>query len=133
MSDRPDLRLSDADREEALDALSEHVRTGRLDIDDFGDRSAKATAAKRRSELAALFADLPAPRPSVLLPTAPPPVPAPQSSGALATPWRAGFAVPIAAVLLVGLIFAASRVVFFPGFLIVPLIIAFVIFNRRRR
>ncbi|GAB3585432.1 DUF1707 domain-containing protein [Amycolatopsis endophytica] len=66
MSDQPDLRLSDQERTEALDALSEHVRTGRLDIDEFGLRSAKVTAARTISELAPVFADLPAPRPRVL-------------------------------------------------------------------
>ncbi|WP_158892028.1 DUF1707 SHOCT-like domain-containing protein [Amycolatopsis anabasis] len=65
-TDRPDLRLSDAERQEAMDALSEHVRTGRLDIDEFGARSAKVSAAKRLSDLSPIFADLPAPRPAVL-------------------------------------------------------------------
>ncbi|AIJ20958.1 DUF1707 SHOCT-like domain-containing protein [Amycolatopsis methanolica] len=66
MSDEADLRLSDAERTEAMDALSEHVRTGRLDIDEFGRRSAQVAAARTRSDLAPLFADLPAPRPRVL-------------------------------------------------------------------
>ena len=66
MSDQPDLRLSDAERTEAMDALSEHVRTGRLDIDEFGLRSAKVAAARTRADLVPLFADLPAPRPRVL-------------------------------------------------------------------
>ncbi|NIH85500.1 DUF1707 SHOCT-like domain-containing protein [Amycolatopsis granulosa] len=66
MTDRPDLRLSDAERTEAMDALSEHVRTGRLDIDEFGIRSAKVAAARTRGDLAPLFTDLPAPRPRVL-------------------------------------------------------------------
>ncbi|GHF22636.1 hypothetical protein GCM10017786_65840 [Amycolatopsis deserti] len=66
MSDQPELRLSDAERTQALDALSEHVRTGRLDIDEFGRRSAQAAAARTRSDLVPLFADLPEPRPRVL-------------------------------------------------------------------
>ena len=66
MSNQPDLRLSDAERTEALDALSEHVRTGRLDIDEFGLRSAKVAAARTRAELAPVFSDLPPPRPRVL-------------------------------------------------------------------
>lgn len=61
-----DMRLSDAEREEAIEALSEHVRTGRLDIDEYGTRSATVSAAKTRGELAGVFADLPAPHPSVL-------------------------------------------------------------------
>lgn len=66
MSDHPDLRLSDAERSEALDALSEHVRTGRLDIDEFGRRSAHVTAARTLSELRPVFTDLPEPHPRVL-------------------------------------------------------------------
>ncbi|MDQ0377355.1 DUF1707 SHOCT-like domain-containing protein [Amycolatopsis thermophila] len=75
MNDQPDLRLSDDERSEALEALSEHVRTGRLDIDEFGRRSAHVAAARTRSELARQFADLPEPRPRVLgkpVPSRPP-------------------------------------------------------------
>lgn len=61
------MRLSDAEREDAMDVLGEHVRTGRLDIDEFGTRSAKITQAKTVAELAPLFEDLPSPRPSVLV------------------------------------------------------------------
>ncbi|GAA1035589.1 MULTISPECIES: DUF1707 SHOCT-like domain-containing protein [Amycolatopsis] len=68
----PDLRLSDDERQDALDVLSEHVRTGRLDIDEYGSRSAKVTSAKLVSELVPLFDDLPSPRPSALLATARP-------------------------------------------------------------
>src|SRR5881227_1245225 len=70
------MRLSDAEREEAIEVLSEHVRTGRLDLDEYGTRSAKVTAAKTRTELAPLFSDLPAPRPSVLTEPVRRPVPA---------------------------------------------------------
>lgn len=60
------MRLSDTERDEAIKALSEHVRTGRLDLDEYGTRSAKVTAAKTRGELVPLFADLPPPHPDVL-------------------------------------------------------------------
>jgi hypothetical protein len=94
-----DLRLSDAERNEAIEALSEHVRTGRLDLDEFGARSAKASAAKTRHDLVPLFADLPAPRPSVL--DAPVPV----------TPARrlSSGVVPIAALIAVVLFFTVAR------------------------
>jgi Domain of unknown function (DUF1707) len=62
-SDLPDLRIGDAEREEAFRALGEHMSAGRLDIDEYGDRSARVTAARTRKELSALFADLPAPKP----------------------------------------------------------------------
>lgn len=84
MSDTPspDLRIGDTEREEALKALGEHLSAGRLDIDEYGDRSARVTAARTRGELDALFTDLPEPRPafgaaSGPLAGAPPAVPEP--------------------------------------------------------
>jgi Domain of unknown function (DUF1707) len=58
-----DLRIGDSERENALTALAEHMSAGRLDIDEYGDRTAKVAAAKTRGELLALFTDLPAPHP----------------------------------------------------------------------
>lgn len=65
--ERPEYRLSDAEREEAIEALGEHLSSGRLDIDEYGDRTARVTAAKTRAELAPVFDDLPDPHPSVLV------------------------------------------------------------------
>jgi hypothetical protein len=59
----PQLRISDQNRESALSALGEHMSAGRIDIDEYGERSARITAAKTRGELVELFADLPAPHP----------------------------------------------------------------------
>ncbi|WP_206788007.1 DUF1707 domain-containing protein [Amycolatopsis sp. MtRt-6] len=59
----PQLRISDQNRESALSALGEHMTAGRLDIDEYGERSARITAAKTRGELGEIFADLPAPHP----------------------------------------------------------------------
>lgn len=108
--DRRELRLSDAERQEALDALSEHVRTGRLDIVDFDERSARAGAAKVRRDLAPLFSDLPEPRPSVLrsVRTLPPNV----EAAAPVLPWQrraAALAVPVAAVIAIVLFFTVAR------------------------
>jgi hypothetical protein len=71
-----DIRISDTEREDALGKLGEHMSAGRLDIDEFGERSAKVTTAKTRGELLDLFGDLPDPRPTFGKP-APPPAPAP--------------------------------------------------------
>ncbi|MFJ8913494.1 DUF1707 domain-containing protein [Amycolatopsis sp. NPDC102389] len=59
----PRLRISDQDRESALTALGEHMTVGRIDIDEFGERSARITAAKTRGELSEVFLDLPEPHP----------------------------------------------------------------------
>jgi DUF1707 SHOCT-like domain len=57
------MRVGDTEREQALSALGEHMSAGRLDIDEYGDRSARVTAARTRGELLALFNDLPEPKP----------------------------------------------------------------------
>ena len=46
-----------------MTALGEHMSTGRLDLDEFDLRSAKAGSARTVGELKQLFADLPAPYP----------------------------------------------------------------------
>jgi hypothetical protein len=62
--DSLDVRIGDAEREEAFTALGEHMSAGRLAIDEYGDRSTKVAAARTRSDLVVLFTDLPAPRPA---------------------------------------------------------------------
>lgn len=63
MNESPDVRIGDADRETALSALGEHLSAGRLDVDEYGERSARVTAAKTRRELMEIFTDLPEPHP----------------------------------------------------------------------
>ena len=53
------LRISDADRAAAVDVLAEHYATGRLDKDEFDERSDAVWSAKTRGDLAPIFADLP--------------------------------------------------------------------------
>ncbi len=66
------MRVGDAEREAALRALGEHMSAGRLDIEEYGERTARVAAARTRGELAALFDDLPPPRPSFATAPAPP-------------------------------------------------------------
>lgn len=79
------IRISDAERESALSALGEHMSAGRLDIDEYGERSAKVTAAKTRADVLGLFDDLPAPHPTFSnpagQPAAPTPAPPPPAKG----------------------------------------------------
>ena len=89
---RPDVRVGNTDREAAIAALGTHLEAGRLEVDEYGDRSARASAAVYRGELAELFLDLPAPHPE--LPRAPheePPLPAPVAPAHSTT--RTGLAV----------------------------------------
>jgi hypothetical protein len=54
-----DLRVSDADRDRALAALSEHYQAGRLTLEEFEERSEQTLKSKTARELAGLFTDLP--------------------------------------------------------------------------
>src|SRR5579863_9746282 len=54
-----DLRVSDADRDRALAALSEHYQAGRLTLDEFEERSEQTLKSKTARELTGLFTDLP--------------------------------------------------------------------------
>jgi hypothetical protein len=55
---RADLRLSDADRDAAVARLSEHYAAGRLDKEEFDERSDAVWTARTRADLAPIFADL---------------------------------------------------------------------------
>lgn len=133
--DRPEYRLSDAERQEALDALSEHVRTGRLDLVEFEQRSGQVSAAKLRGELEPIFADLPEPRPGVLRTHHVPGKPQQRANPPQTWQQRlAGSAVPIAAVLALILFFTVARGMVFVFLLpaVVALLAGSLTSNRRR-
>ena len=73
MSSPDEMRIGNADREAAQNALQRHLTEGRLDLDEYGERSMRAAQARTRAELAALFTDLPEPHP-VLQPATSAPV-----------------------------------------------------------
>ena len=54
------LRAADRDRDEVAEILREQYAQGRLTLEEFGERSAKAVSARTMGELSALTADLPA-------------------------------------------------------------------------
>jgi hypothetical protein len=56
----PQLRASDADREQIVAALRRHVADGRITVEEFSDRSAAAYAARTLGDLDIVTADLPA-------------------------------------------------------------------------
>jgi hypothetical protein len=56
----PHLRAADADRAAVAAQLGEHMAAGRLRVDEYDDRLARAYAARTYGELAELTADLPA-------------------------------------------------------------------------
>ena len=58
-SSLPEIRLSDADRDEVIDQLSTAMSEGRLDVAEFEERSRLVYAAKVRSDLEGVVSDLP--------------------------------------------------------------------------
>jgi hypothetical protein len=58
--DDPSLRVSDADREQAVSALREHLLAGRLTLEEFSDRVGAALRARVGTDLAQAQAGLPA-------------------------------------------------------------------------
>jgi uncharacterized protein DUF1707 len=121
------MRLSDAERDEAINTLSEHVRTGRLDLDEYGTRSAKVTAAKTRGDLAPLFADLPEPHPSVLVTTGVQPAPSRPSPVAR---FGGRALVPIAGLIALLLLFTVARGMWWLVFLL-PAVVLMVAGRKR--
>ncbi|HEX6248388.1 MAG TPA: DUF1707 domain-containing protein [Nocardioidaceae bacterium] len=57
---RPELRIGDLERDAALTALGEHYALGRLTKDEYDARADVVWRARTGSDLAPLFADLPA-------------------------------------------------------------------------
>jgi len=61
----PHIRVSDADRDEAVELLREHLVAGRLDPDEHEERVGQACGAKFGRDLERALRELPSPRPSV--------------------------------------------------------------------
>jgi hypothetical protein len=53
------IRVSDADRDEAIAELSEHFQAGRLTQEEFDERAGLALRARTGNDLSELFTDLP--------------------------------------------------------------------------
>jgi hypothetical protein len=62
------LRVGDAERQQAVSALGDHYAAGRLDQDEFDTRVQAAYASRTRVDLQGLFGDLPEPAPFRPLP-----------------------------------------------------------------
>lgn len=108
-----DMRVSDVERTNVINALCRHFADGRLDQAELDERTATATAAKTRRDLSGLLADLP--------PLDQPPVPA---EGPPARRYRHPF--PLVFAVIVAIIVAASwpaRILMFH----VPWVLVFVV------
>lgn len=71
-----ELRIGTAERESAVQCLSDHMAAGRLTIEEYEERMAAALEARTKGDVRALFTDLPAPYPHYLAPP-PPALPPP--------------------------------------------------------
>ncbi|VEJ58069.1 DUF1707 domain-containing protein [Arachnia propionica] len=59
MAGGENLRIGDAERDEAIVLLREHMSAGRITAEEFDERMSAALTAKTRGELTVLFNDLP--------------------------------------------------------------------------
>jgi hypothetical protein len=75
---RPEQRASDADRDAAVDILSEAAADGRLTMTELDERVGCALTARTLTQLARLIADLVGPRAAA---ASPGPAPAPAAPG----------------------------------------------------
>ncbi|WP_194817561.1 DUF1707 domain-containing protein [Nocardia sp. XZ_19_385] len=120
MSEVPEVRIGTAEREQAMQRLSDHFAAGRLSVAEFDERSAVVAAALTRGDLEPVFADLPPDQVSLAK------TPAKQKSGFLDDwPERVMAAIPIIAVIL---FFATGSWLWF---LAIPLCGALLIGKRR--
>jgi len=77
MEDRPDMRASDADRQEVVERLRGALDEGRLKMDEYLERMGLAYEAVTYGDLVPLYRDLPEARQVAKPEPAPPPAPAP--------------------------------------------------------
>jgi hypothetical protein len=80
------LRIGDAEREEAARILGEHFAAGRLDHQEYDERTDAVWAARTQGDLTPLFRDLPGPTPRGR------PMQGPIAGGPRATGWSTGSA-----------------------------------------
>ena len=58
-----EVRIGDAERDEAVSRLQEHHVAGRLSVEELDERVTSALTANTRGDIAGLFLDLPDPEP----------------------------------------------------------------------
>ena len=84
MEDRPDMRASDAERQEVVERLRGALDEGRLKMDEYLERMGLAYEAVTYGDLVPLYRDLPEARavakPVAAAPPAPVPAPAPRAA-----------------------------------------------------
>ena len=115
-----ELRVSDADRDQAIAELSEHFQAGRLTADELEERTGRALTARTAADLTALFTDLPRQQPA-----APAAAPAPAAAGS-GRPVRP----PVAPVVIIAIVVAAAIISGHPGLIALVPVVALIIVRR---
>lgn len=125
-SNRGGLRIGDAEREQAVQSLGEHLRAGRLTVAEYDERLEQAFAARTEAELTPLFVDLPGGSPR----SVPPPPPRRRAVRTIPVPLRAVVVLALVAGAIVWTAFMA-----FPPLFLIPLFWVFLgrRFGSRRR
>jgi len=102
MSTHPELRIGDREREAAATALGEHFAEGRIDREEYDERSAVVWSARTAADLRPVFADLPGPHHAALGRARPALGPAPAGLPRRTSPTSSGgFRVPLLPLLLI--------------------------------
>jgi hypothetical protein len=122
------LRAADADRAAVASVLGRHMSAGRLTLDEYDERLARAYAAKTYGDLAELTSDLPADRPPAASPASRDGAPRAAGCGARASggngqpSWRAWSttALIVSAVWLATVIASGQLTSFWPVWVIGP-------------
>jgi TM2 domain-containing membrane protein YozV len=83
----PPLRIGNAEREVAVRELGEHYAAGRLDPQEYEERTTAAYAARSADDLTPLFADLPRDQATVAIPQPPTPAVPPAPSYEVDAPY----------------------------------------------
>jgi hypothetical protein len=129
------IRASDHDRESTVEVLREAYTAGRLNLDEFDERTSTAYAAKTWGDLRELTADLPhEPRLGADLQSSHPSLPKPEIVSPVRTQgYRPPF-IPLLPIALVWLVIAAAA---HTSAVVIPIVMLFIIsirlFGWRRR
>ena len=121
------LRVSDADRDQAISELSEHFQAGRLSTEEFEDRSGRALQARTGADLAVLFTDLPRAKPGGPIPAT---SSSPAGSQAANTPARPGLVMVLPIVVLAIVALAGLVSGHFVTVGVLPVIVVLIVVRR---
>lgn len=116
MTDAPELRAGDADRDKTITLLREAFAEGRLTQGEFDDRMTKAQEAKTFGELDVLTSDLPAPPPPPPLAPARVERPDPGSKTSTKAGLKAAWGSWLGVAILMNVIYIASGITSDSGF-----------------